>query len=106
MNLSGNWFDYFIVFGGGVLVSFTPCVYPVMPLTAGFIAGINTQGTKLTGLLISLIYVLGVALTYCTLGVLAAFSGSVFGQIQNTPWAYVVVANVLIFFALVMFDLI
>jgi len=106
MGLSGNFFDYFIVFASGVLVSFTPCVYPVMPLTASFVAGINTKGTKLMGFLISLIYVFGLAITYCSLAVFAALSGKVFGQIQNNPLIFIVVANILIFFSFVMFDII
>jgi len=106
MELQGNFFDYFIVFWAGVLVSFTPCVYPVMPLTASFIAGINTKGTKLMGFVISLIYVFGLALTYCALAVFAALTGKMFGQIQNSPIIFIVVSNVLIFFSLVMFDVI
>lgn len=106
MELHGNVLDYFIVFWAGVLVSFTPCVYPVMPLTASFIGGINTKGTKLMGFIISLIYVLGLALTYCSLAVFAALTGRLFGQIQNNPFIFVVVANILLFFALVMFDVI
>lgn len=106
MGLSGNISDYFIVFWAGVLVSFSPCVYPVMPITAGFIAGLNTKGTKLQGFLISLVYVLGLAITYCTLGVIAALSGKVFGYIQNNPAVFLIVGNVLIFFSLVLFDII
>jgi len=106
MQLHGNFFDYFIVFWAGVLVSFTPCVYPVMPLTASFIAGINTQGTKLMGFFISLIYVFGLALTYCAIAVFAALTGRMFGQIQNSPIIFIIVANVLLFFSLVMFDVI
>ena len=106
MNLSGNIFDYFIVFWGGVLVSFSPCVYPVMPLTATIIAGLNTTGTKLRGFVISLIYVLGVAITYCALGAFAALTGKFFGQIQNHPMTFLIVGNVLIIFSLVMFDVI
>jgi thiol:disulfide interchange protein DsbD len=105
MELQGSFFDYFIVFWAGVLVSFTPCVYPVMPLTASFIAGINTKGTKLMGFTISLIYVFGMALTYCALAVFAALTGKIFGQVQNNPVIFILVANVLIFFALVMSDL-
>jgi len=75
MELQGNFLDYFIVFWAGVLVSFTPCVYPVIPLTASFIGGINTRGTKLMGFIISLIYVFGLALTYCALAVFAALTG-------------------------------
>lgn len=106
MELQGNFFDYFIVFWAGVLVSFTPCVYPVMPLTASFIAGINTKGTKLMGFMISLIYVFGLALTYCAVAVFAALTGKIFGQIQNSPVIFIAVSNVLIFFGLVMFDVI
>ena len=76
MELQGNFFDYFIVFWAGVLVSFTPCVYPVMPITASFIAGLNTTGTKAMGFVISLVYVLGLALTYCAIAVFAALSAA------------------------------
>ena len=106
MNLPGNIFDYLIVFWSGVLVSFTPCLYPVMPITASFIAGVNTTGTRWRGFAISLIYVFGLAITYCALAVFAALTGKVFGQLQNSPWIYLIVANILIVFALVMFDII
>src|SRR4051812_27806460 len=101
MELSGGITDYFIAFVSGVLVSFTPCVYPVMPLTASFIAGANTQGKRSHGLVISLIYVLGMALVYAALAVFAALSGRIFGQIQNTGPFYLIIGGLLIFFSLV-----
>ena len=106
MNLTGNIFDYFIAFWSGVLVSFTPCVYPVMPLTASFVAGFNTKGTRLMGFVISLIYVFGLASTYSTLAIFASLTGKVFGQVQNHPFIYLAVANILLFYSLVMFDVI
>lgn len=106
MTLSGSILDYFLVFWGGVLVSFSPCVYPVMPITASFIAGLNTTGTKLRGLTISLIYVLGLAVTYCTMGATAVLTGKLFGQIQNSAVVFIIVGNIFIFFALVLFDVI
>ena len=106
MNLSGNIFDYFIVFWSGVLVSFSPCVYPVMPITASIIAGVNTTGTKLRGFVISLIYVFGLAITYSTLAVMASLTGKVFGQLQNHPVVFLIVGNILILFAFVLFDFI
>lgn len=106
MNLSGNIFDYFIVFWSGVLVSFSPCVYPVMPITATIIAGLNTQGTRWKGFIISLIYVLGVAVSYCFLGAFAALSGKLFGQFQNNPILFLIVGNIMVLFSLVMFDVI
>ncbi len=98
--------NYVFAFLSGVLVSFSPCVYPVLPLTASFIAGANTKGTKLKGFILSLIYVLGVAVTYSVLGIVAALSGKVFGQFQNSALVYLIVGNILFFFALVMFDVI
>ncbi len=106
LQLSGNFWDYFVVFGAGVLVSFTPCVYPVMPLTASFIAGMNTTGTKWRGFFLSLLYVLGLAITYSALAILASLSGKIFGQIQNNPFIFIGVANIFLFFSLVMFDVI
>ncbi len=106
MHLSGNIFDYFVAFASGVLVSFTPCVYPLMPVTASIIAGINTQGTRFRGFFISLVYVLGLAVTYSILAVVASLSGKIFGQLQNQPVVFLVIGNVLIIFALVMFDVI
>ncbi|MCA9405658.1 MAG: sulfite exporter TauE/SafE family protein [Candidatus Omnitrophica bacterium] len=106
MELSGTLLDYFIVFWAGVLVSFTPCVYPVMPITASFIGGLNANGTRWMGFLLSLLYVFGMALTYCLLGLIAALTGKLFGQIQNNPFIFIAVANVLIISALMMFDVI
>ena len=106
MNLSGNILDYFLVFWSGVLVSFSPCVYPLIPITASIIAGVNTKGTKLRGFIISLVYVLGVAVTYCVLAVISALSGKLFGKLQNDPFIFLVVGNILIIFSLVLFDVI
>ena len=106
MQLHGNFFDYFLVFGAGVAVSFTPCVYPALPVVATVIAGVNTRGTKLMGFAVSLVYVLGLAVTYCSLAVIAALSGKIFGQVQNSSLVYLVIGNVLLLFALVMLDVI
>ncbi len=106
MELNGNFLDYFIVFWSGVLVSFTPCLYPVMPITASFIAGFNAESSKSKGFLLSVLYVFGFALTYCALGLFAALTGKVFGKVLNHPYVFLFVANMLIVFALVMLDVI
>lgn len=98
--------NYLIVFWSGVAVSFTPCVYPVIPITASFIAGINTRGSRWMAFMISLIYVLGLAISYSALGIFAALSGKIFGQLQNSPMIFLITGNILILFALVMFDVI
>jgi thiol:disulfide interchange protein DsbD len=83
---------YLTVYLGGVLVSFTPCVYPVIPITIGFI-GARSGGSRGRGFLLSVIYVLGMAVTYTALGGVAALSGKLFGQMQTNPWVYVIMAN-------------
>lgn len=106
MNLSGTPFDYVIVFLSGILMSFTPCLYPVMPITAAVIAGANTKGTKNAGFILSCVYVLGLAVSYSILGAAAVLTGRFFGFFQATPYAAFTVAVVLIFFSFVMADII
>src|SRR5262249_13591129 len=55
---------------------------------------------------ISLIYVFGMAITYCTLGLIAVFSGKIFGHLQNTSGAYVLIGVLLMVFGLMMMDVI
>jgi cytochrome c-type biogenesis protein len=88
---------------GGVLVGFTPCTYPLIPVTVGFI-GAQSSSSKLRGFLLSLFYVCGLALTYSLLGGLAALSGKLFGQMQTTPWTYFIMANLCLFMGLAMLD--
>ena len=106
MNLQGGFFDYFVVFWAGVLVSFSPCVYPVLPVIVSFIGGVNPEGKRLRGLVLSLIYVLGMSITYSTFGIIAALSGSMFGQMQNQPVFYLIASVALLIFGLAMMGVI
>ena len=92
---------FVVVFLAGVLVSFTPCVYPVIPLTLGFI-GARSAGSRWKGFVLSLFYVFGMALTYAVLGAFASLSGKLFGAIGSSPVTYFVVANVCLFLGLSM----
>lgn len=94
---------YLAAYLGGVFVSFTPCVYPVVPITIAFI-GAHGSGSKIKGFVLSLIYVLGMSLTYTALGAIAALTGKLFGQIQTSPWTYFIVANICIFMGLSMLE--
>jgi thiol:disulfide interchange protein DsbD len=89
------------VYAAGVLTSFTPCVYPVIPLTLGVI-GARTVGSKFRGFSVSLVYVLGLAVAYAVLGALASLSGSLFGAVASSPWTYFLVANAYLLFGLSM----
>jgi cytochrome c-type biogenesis protein len=91
------------VFAAGVLVSFTPCVYPVIPITLGCI-GARSAGNRWKGFSLSLVYVLGMALVYAVLGAFAALSGRLFGQIGSHPFTYFIVANVFLLLGLSSLD--
>lgn len=95
----------FISLLAGILTSFTPCIYPLIPVTLGFI-GAKGSETRLRGLYLSLMYVLGLAIVYSFLGAFAALTGKFFGQIQTNPWAYFIVANIYILFGLAMLGVI
>ena len=85
---------------GGLLASLTPCIYPMLPITAGVIGHANVGGSRLRALMLSCVYVLGMALAYAALGFFAAATGRFFGEISTNPWTFLVVGNVILFFAL------
>ena len=93
-------------FAGGVLTSFTPCVYPMIPITAGYVCANNIGGSKLRSFTLSLAYVLGVAVIYAALGIFAAVSGQFFGEVSTNPYAYFIVANIIIIAGMGMLDVI
>src|SRR5687768_662050 len=95
------------LFGAGVLTSLTPCIYPMIPITASVIAGsAGENASRWRTLSLTLTYVLGLALVYATLGLIAGLSGTLFGTVSASPWARFAIANLLLIFALAMFDVI
>jgi thiol:disulfide interchange protein DsbD len=95
------------LFGAGVVTSLTPCIYPMIPITAGVVAGSARQGQsrlRTAGLTAS--YVLGLALLYAVLGLVAGLTGSLFGTVASSPWARLAIGNLLLVFALAMLDVI
>lgn len=95
---------FLLVYLGGVVTSFTPCVYPMVPITVGFMGGqVGNSRPRTVALLVC--YVLGIAVTYAGLGAAAALTGATFGTFANNPWIYVGVAVVIALFGLAMMDL-
>jgi thiol:disulfide interchange protein DsbD len=93
-----------LLFGWGLALNLTPCVYPVIPLTVSFFGGQAAGNNRRTFLLAS-VYVLGMATTYSALGVAAALSGRLFGVALQSPWVLAGIAAVLVALALSMFGL-
>ena len=104
MHLSGSPFDFLIAFFAGFLASLTPCVYPLIPVSAGYIVG-NARSSKTRGLFLSLFYVTGMAITYSFLGILAVLTGSIFGKFSSSPLVNLIAGMVILIFGLSMFDL-
>ncbi len=104
MNLSVDQLSYLTAFLSGIGVSLTPCVYPLIPITVGYI-GATSQGSKLKGFVLSFVYVTGVAVTYSILGLIASLTGTLFGRISLMPITYFLVGVIIIIFGLSMFDL-
>ena len=100
-----------LVFFGGVLTSLTPCIYPMIPITAAIVGGSEAsassdapRATRWRPLWLTLTYVIGLALVYSALGLFAGLSGTLFGTVSTNPWLYFLMANVLIVAALAMLD--
>lgn len=85
------------------MVSFTPCVYPLIPVSVSYIS--IRSNSKLKGFILSLIYVTGIAFTYSILGLIASSTGKIFGSISNHPVTYLAVGAVIFVFGLSMLDL-
>jgi len=95
------------LFVAGVATSLTPCIYPMIPITAGVIGGSTTARPsrgRTVGL--TLTYACGLALLYALLGLAAGLSGTLFGTVSASPWARFAIGNLLLLLALAMLDVI
>jgi thiol:disulfide interchange protein DsbD len=97
-----------VVFVGGLLTSLTPCIYPMIPITASVVGGgtIGAPVPRRRAALLTGAYVLGLALTYAMLGLIAGMTGSLFGAVSSNPWVMVAMANLLVVFALMLVDVV
>ena len=86
-----------LMFGAGLVTSLTPCVYPMIPITAGILGGAAAEGRS-RGRTIRM------TLVYASLGVLAGMTRTLFGTVSASPWAYLLAGNFLLVFGLAMLD--
>ena len=97
----------FLVFLAGVMTSFYPCVYPMIPVTAALVGGQavgDVAPPRWRVVALTFTYVLGLALVYAGLGLFAGLSGTLFGSISTNPWLYFAMANVMVLAALMLLD--
>jgi len=96
------WIRIFLVLLLGLLMSLTPCIYPMIPITVGIL---QSQGSKSVAynFLQSLCYTTGIATTFAVLGLTAAFTGQLFGSLMGNPFVIIFLAVFLAYLGLAMF---
>lgn len=101
----GTFWMFVFVFGFGVLTSFTPCIFPMIPITLAILGKDVEARTRTQNFLASVIYVIGISLTYALLGLFAASSGVLFGSLMSNPLVLGFICLVFLAMALSMFGL-
>jgi len=99
------WITLLAFFVGGLLLSFTPCVFPMYPILTGIIVG---QGDKLStakAFRLSFFYVQGMAITYTLLGIVVALAGAQFQAMFQHPAVLIALSVLFIFLAFSMFGM-
>ncbi len=92
-------------FLAGILVSFSPCIYPLIPITLG-VVGAASSSTRRQGFLLSASFVLGIAIVYTALGTISALLGVLFWKFFINPITYMLLAFVFLFLGASCFELI
>ena len=92
-------------FGFGILLAFTPCMLPMIPILSGIIAGHGSQMTRRHALGLSAVFVLSMAVTYALAGVAAGLAGTLLSAYLQNPWVLGSFAAIFVLLALSMFGL-
>jgi thiol:disulfide interchange protein DsbD len=90
-------------FGFGLLLAFTPCVFPMIPILSGIIIGQGQSITTRKAFVLSVVYVLAMALTYTVAGVIVGLSGENVQALFQNPWVLGVFAGIFVLLSLSMF---
>jgi len=98
------WLQLLLVFLLGILMSLTPCIYPMIPITVGLLQA-QARKSIWYNLSLATAYTLGIALMFAILGLTAAFTGSLFGKLMSKPIVIVIVVGILLYLALAMFGI-
>lgn len=93
------------VFLAGIFTSFTPCIFPMIPITLAVLGNHSQERTRLQNLVTSCLYVLGIATTYSLMGLIAASTGGIFGATLGNPYILAVICGIFLAMALSMYGL-
>ena len=102
---SSLWLTVLSFLGFGVLLAFTPCCFPMIPILSGLIVGHGHRITAGRAFVLSLSYVLGLAATYTVFGLLAGLFGSNLQAVFQEPWVIIAFSLVFVLLSLSMFGL-
>ncbi|HEX9194722.1 MAG TPA: protein-disulfide reductase DsbD [Azonexus sp.] len=100
---AGFWASLAFFFIAGLGLSLTPCVFPMIPILSGIIAGQGHKISRGRGFALSLTYVLGMALTYAAAGVAAGMTGTLLSAALQSPWVLGAFALVFVVLSFSMF---
>ncbi len=101
--VANTWVMMAAFAGLGLLLAFTPCVLPMVPILSGIIVGHHKKRKGIRAFWLSLIYVAGMALTYAVAGVVAALLGRNMAMQLQRPWLLVLFSGIFILLALSLF---
>ena len=90
-------------FGFGLLLAFTPCTFPMIPILSGIIVGQGHKVSHMRAFVLSLAYVLGMAVTYAAAGVAAGVTGTLLSAALQNVWVLSAFAVVFVLLSLSMF---
>jgi thiol:disulfide interchange protein DsbD len=100
---TGFWGNLFFFFIAGLGLSLTPCVFPMIPILSGIIAGQGHKISRGRAFALSLAYVLGMAVTYAAAGVAAGMTGTLLSAALQSPWVLGAFALVFVVLSFSMF---
>mgnify|MGYP001164082343 FL=1 len=103
---SNLWVVIFTFYIAGLLLSFTPCVLPMIPILSGILAGEGEEISSSRGFSLALCYVMGMAIVYTAAGIASASIGIQLQAFFNAPWVILLFTSLFLIFALAMFDII
>lgn len=90
-------------FGFGLLLAFTPCVLPMIPILSGIIVGQSDEITTIKAFWLALTYVLAMAITYALAGILAGLAGNYVQAFLQSPWVIASFSAIFVLLALSLF---